>query len=89
MRKLRLWLPPKREGSGESPLCVPMSSHFQVVRDDRNGCSRYRATKMLPVGSKLGWYRDSPRPYFRGGVYYFVNFYGGYIQYEQETLWCK
>jgi len=35
----------KREGSGESPLLHSVC-HFQAVRDDRNGCSRYRAAKM-------------------------------------------
>ena len=29
-------------------LCLGAAGHFQAVRDDRNGCSRYRAAKMSP-----------------------------------------
>ena len=46
MRKPRSGNPPKREGNGASPLCKPSSSHFQAARDDRDGNSRYRVTKM-------------------------------------------
>ena len=28
-----------------------------VAREDRDGCSRYRASKMSPYGDELGWYR--------------------------------
>ena len=39
----------KREGTGESPL-FDAAGHFQAVRDDRNGRSRYRAAKMSRFG---------------------------------------
>jgi len=58
-------------------LCRKSVSHFQAAREDRDGRSRYRASKM-PHGGELGWYRDSRRPYVRGGVYFFVIYYGGY-----------
>ena len=27
------------------------ASHFTVAREDRDGCSRYRASKMSPLGT--------------------------------------
>ena len=35
---------------------------FSVAREDRDGCSRYRAAKMPAFAGELGWYRESPRP---------------------------
>ena len=29
-----------------------------VARDDRDGCSRYRASKMSASADELGWYRE-------------------------------
>ena len=43
-------------------LYLTAAGHFQAARDDRDGRSRYRATKMLFI-SELGWYRDLARPY--------------------------
>ncbi len=34
------------KGSGESPLCGSFYATFCVAREDRDGSSRYRATKM-------------------------------------------
>ena len=52
---------PSERGDGESPLCEPVSSHFQAARDDRDGYSRYRVTKM-PIFGELGWYRERLAP---------------------------
>ncbi len=43
-------------------LCQIAASHFQAAREDRDGRSRYRATKMS-LRDKLGWYRELLRPY--------------------------
>ena len=44
---------PKPEARGER--CKPSAEDLQatscVARDDRDGCSRYRASKMSPVGT--------------------------------------
>ena len=42
-----------------------------VARDDRDGCSRYRAAKISPFGDELGWYREYffLAPIVRGGVF--------------------
>jgi len=37
---------PEREGDGESPLMVRLQATSCVAREDRDGCSRYRASKM-------------------------------------------
>ena len=29
-----------------------------VARDDRDGCSRYRASKISATADELGWYRE-------------------------------
>ena len=54
--------------------CKPFAgysfSHFQAARDDRDGCSRYRAAKMLLFSGELGWYRDFSRPYLIGAAFY-------------------
>lgn len=36
----------KREGTGESPRLFMLQATSSVARDDRDGCSRYRAAKM-------------------------------------------
>ena len=53
-----------------------------VARDDRDGCSRYRASKISVSADELGWYRDfSPLSEDRGVFFCtageFVIFYGG------------
>jgi len=42
-----------------------------VAREDRDGYSRYRVSKMPAFAGELGWYRDLRRPYRygRGGFY--------------------
>ena len=52
----------KREGDGVSPLQRLAFSHFQAARDDWDGNSRYRVTKILLIGSELGWYRERLAP---------------------------
>ena len=55
-----------------SPLCRPVSSHFQAARDDRDGYSRYRVTKM-PFFGELGWYRERLAPIVKGrGLFLFM-----------------
>ena len=50
------------------------ASHFFFAREDRDGCSRYRAAKISPDGDELGWYRELIlAPMVRGGV----SFFGG------------
>ena len=46
-------------GEGESPLTGTLQATFAVARDDRDGCSRYRASKM----SALRIIRVVPRYY--------------------------
>lgn len=58
MRKQSIVRSPKREGDGESPLCAGNVSHFRVARDDRDGCSRYRAAK---ISCDCGIIRVVPR----------------------------
>jgi len=38
------------KGIGESPSSADSVSHFQAAREDRVGCSRYRAAKMSLFG---------------------------------------
>ena len=45
-------------GNGASPLAEALQATSCVVRDDRNGSSRYRASKMSGFSDKLGWYRE-------------------------------
>ena len=52
----------QREGIGASPQSNALQATSGVARDDRDGSSRYRASKMPLVG-ELGWYRDHTRPY--------------------------
>ena len=52
-----------------------------VARDDRDGRSRYRASKMS-ASDKLGWYRVYFRPYRKVGVFYFL-----YLFMEVESKW--
>ena len=42
----RILAAPSERGDGEGPLRGPAFSHVQAARDDRDGCSRYRASKM-------------------------------------------
>ena len=60
-------------GTGVSPLCVYSSSHFQAARDDRDGYSRYRVTKM-PIFGELGWYRERLAPKI-GERFIFLNIF--------------
>ena len=72
---------PARGDFGVSPLCETLPATFCVAREDRDGCSRYRVSKMPAVAGELGWYRDHRRPYaFRGGVYFFEINFGGNSQ---------
>ena len=48
----------QREGSGVSPLAKGLQATSCVARDDRDGCSRYRAAKMSRFRDELGWYRE-------------------------------
>ena len=41
---------PSERGDGVSPLFRNLSATSCVTRDDRGGCSRYRAAKMSPLG---------------------------------------
>ena len=41
----------KREGTGESPYDGSLWAVFSVARDDRDGNSRYRVTKMPHLGN--------------------------------------
>ena len=56
-----------------------MQATSVVARDDRDGCSRYRVSKMSDFSDELGWYREYIflAPNFGGEVYFFVIYYGG------------
>ena len=64
------------------PLAKNSFSHFQAVREDRNGRSRYRATKM-PFFGELGWYRERLAPNI-GERFIFL-----YIFMEVESKWLR
>ncbi len=57
-------------------LCQIAASHFQAAREDRDGRSRYRATKMS-LRDKLGWYRELLRPYVWAEFIFLYLIYGG------------
>ena len=71
----------QREGDGASPLYRSNSSHFQAVRDDRDGHSRYRVSKMSIFFDELGWYRDNLAPKL-GARFIILKFLMEVIQYE-------
>ena len=74
MRKPSKYRPLSERGDGESPLRKPLQATFCVAREDRDGCSRYRASKMLMLRiGELGWYRDSRRPYVLGATFFSTN----------------
>ena len=79
----------QREGDGESPLpedCQPLP-----LSPGRTGTGA-PVTEQLRcrASGELGWYRDSPRPYYGAGCLFFVvNFLMEVISDESETLWCK
>ena len=50
MREPSAKVKPQREGNGESPLQSFAQAIFRVARDDRDGLSRYRETKMSRMG---------------------------------------
>ncbi len=50
--------------------------HFRAARDDRDGGSRYRASKMRGFPCELGWYRERLRPYEWVGSYFFMEWRG-------------
>ena len=52
-----------------------------VARDDRDGCSRYRAAKMSPIGDELGWYRDFTSPLCAGGGVFLCVFKHEYMNF--------
>ena len=60
-------------GGGCKPLVQRHFSHFQAAREDRDGRSRYRVSKMSFL-DELGWYRDHyVAPKNRGGVYFLAS----------------
>ena len=65
----------KREGTGESPRLTILQATSSVARDDRDGCSRYRAAKM----SHNGIIRVVPRFFtplsIAIGAFYFCNLF--------------
>ena len=65
-----------------------------VARDDRDGCSRYRASKISVTTDELGWYRDfSPLSEDRGVLFLcrqsICNFLWRLDSNERKTLWRK
>ena len=65
-----------------------------VARDDRDGCSRYRASKISVTTDELGWYRDfSPLSEDRGVLFLYrqsiCNFLWRLDSNERKTLWRK
>ena len=47
-----------------APLEILLRAVSVVAREDRDGCSRYRASKMSLYGDELGWYRVFYAPIF-------------------------
>lgn len=58
----------QRAGVGGSPVAAVSQATFPVAREDRDGCSRYRAVKMFPVFRETIRVvpRVLPRPYAGG-----------------------
>ena len=79
---------PSERGMVKAP-CAGDVSHFRVARDDRDGCSRYRAAK---ISCDCRIIRVVPRfilaPNFWGEVYFFEFQFGGYTN-ESQALWCQ
>ena len=63
-------------GMVEAPWSAVSASHFRVAREDRDGCSRYRASKMsLPFQGRIRVVPRVvcyPRPYLRIGAFFFL-----------------
>ena len=51
-------------GKVEAPWWKDLQAASAVARDDRDGCSRYRAAKMSAYADELGWYRVFFAPIF-------------------------
>ena len=83
MRKLSKEVTLSERGDGESPLRKTLQATFCVAREDRDGGSRYRASKMPAFVGELGWYRDYRRPYGLGAA-----FFHSQVKMHNSKLWC-
>ena len=79
MRKRGREKPSKREGNGESPLCVFLPATSKPSGMTGTGAPVTEQLRCRLAG-ELGWYRDLSSSLWWDGVFYFVINYGGYIQ---------
>ena len=71
MRKPSRGVIHSERGSVKALVVQNLQAISCVARDDRDGRSRYRASKISAFADELGWYRDfSPLSYDRG-VFFF------------------
>ena len=74
MRKQSSVQMPSARGEWWKPLTDDLQATCRVAREDRDGCSRYRASKMSAFTDELGWYREYIflAPIFGGGGLFFI-----------------
>ena len=62
MRKPSRGVIRSERGSVQALVDQNLQATSSVARDDRDGCSRYRASKMSAPADELGWYREFVAP---------------------------